>query len=207
HRRVAAPDLPGHGSRAHQRFTMDSAVDTVDEAIDSVGGRALLVGLSLGGYVAIATAARHPTKLPGMVAMSCTARITPVRTVPYRMMGWMSGTYGDAMQRWIFRRTLGAQAATTIGAGGLYGRAVPDVIDALRRFDAVAALAGYDGPSWLINGSRDHFRVDETRFLAACRHGHLDHVPRAGHLLSLTHPVSVSERIESVIAEVEAISA
>ncbi|MFV2171777.1 alpha/beta fold hydrolase [Actinomadura sp. LOL_016] len=44
--RVAAPDLPGHGRRRGERFTMDGAVDAVTEAIDGLGGRALVAGLS-----------------------------------------------------------------------------------------------------------------------------------------------------------------
>ncbi|WP_262391703.1 alpha/beta fold hydrolase [Nocardiopsis sp. CNR-923] len=55
-RTVVAPDLPGHGSRRGEVFSLGAAVDTVLGAIEGVGGRALLAGLSLGGFVSIAAA-------------------------------------------------------------------------------------------------------------------------------------------------------
>ena len=58
---VAAPDLPGHGRRAGERFTTAAAVAAIEEAVES-GDRALpvvLAGHSLGGYMAMAYAARH----------------------------------------------------------------------------------------------------------------------------------------------------
>ena len=52
---VVTPDLPGHGSRAAELFTMDSAVAAVAEAVDSAspGQPVVLAGHSLGGYVAM----------------------------------------------------------------------------------------------------------------------------------------------------------
>lgn len=70
---TAAPDLPGHGSRRAEPFTLPGAVAAVTDAIDALGGRALVVGLSLGGYVAVATAGSHPDRVLGLVAMGCTA--------------------------------------------------------------------------------------------------------------------------------------
>src|SRR4051794_565087 len=68
---AVAVDLPGHGRRLDERFTLDEAVETVTRAIDGLGGRALVVGLSLGGYVAITHAARRPDQVVGLVATSC----------------------------------------------------------------------------------------------------------------------------------------
>jgi pimeloyl-ACP methyl ester carboxylesterase len=53
-----AVDLPGHGVRRGQEFTMDSAISVVDQAVRSLPGPVLLVGLSLGGYIGIEYAAR-----------------------------------------------------------------------------------------------------------------------------------------------------
>ena len=76
-RRVVAIDLPGHGERAGQRFTMDAAADAVADTIASVGGRAIVAGISLGGYSAIAAAQRHPDASAAQLARAvddlCTA--------------------------------------------------------------------------------------------------------------------------------------
>ena len=61
--RCITVDQPGHGSRKDQKFTLDIAVANVLEALESeTDGRAVLVGLSLGGYVAMTVAARHPAR-------------------------------------------------------------------------------------------------------------------------------------------------
>ena len=56
---LVLPDLPGHGSRAAEPFTLDRAVGAIAETVDGparVGrdGRVILVGHSLGGYAAMA---------------------------------------------------------------------------------------------------------------------------------------------------------
>lgn len=199
YRRVAAPDLPGHGSRHREPFTLDSATAAIGQAIDELGGRVMLVGLSLGGYVAIATAARYPDKTAGLVAIGCTSTPSPLRMLPYRLLARM----GDGIQRWLFRRMLGAEGERIITGGGLFTSVVPPALDAIGSFDPIAALSRYPGRTWLINGSRDHFRSDENRFLASCRDGRLDHVAGAGHLVSITHPQSISDRVQVAAGEAE----
>ena len=59
--RVVALDLPGHGALRDRPFDWDEAVEEIARVIDeAAGGRAVLCGLSLGGYLAIDVAARHP---------------------------------------------------------------------------------------------------------------------------------------------------
>ena len=57
--RVIAHDLPGHGALRRESFRFDAAVRVTEAVIeDYTGGPVVLVGLSLGGYVAMAS--RHP---------------------------------------------------------------------------------------------------------------------------------------------------
>ncbi|WP_036968458.1 alpha/beta fold hydrolase [Promicromonospora kroppenstedtii] len=73
---AVAVDLPAHGSRRHDRFTMEGAFEAVDDAVASLpAGPVALVGLSLGGYTSLAWAARPDTtdRLVGVVAAACTA--------------------------------------------------------------------------------------------------------------------------------------
>src|SRR3982750_4376850 len=92
-REVLAIDLPGHGSRRGETFTLAGAVEAVDDgaarASARAGSPALVVGLSLGGYVAIAHAARHPDHVAGLVAAACS-------THPYRpvLQAWAVAARG-----------------------------------------------------------------------------------------------------------------
>jgi pimeloyl-ACP methyl ester carboxylesterase len=73
---AVAVDLPAHGSRRHDRFSMDGAFEALDDAVaDLPAGPVALVGLSLGGYTSLAWAARPGTtdRLAGVLAAGCTS--------------------------------------------------------------------------------------------------------------------------------------
>jgi pimeloyl-ACP methyl ester carboxylesterase len=71
--RCITVDQPGHGTLKDSRFTLDVAVENVLRAIDrEADGRAVVVGLSLGGYVAMTLAGRHPEKVRGLVIAGST---------------------------------------------------------------------------------------------------------------------------------------
>lgn len=205
-RTVVAPDLPGHGSRRGEQFTLGRGLDAVAEAIDSVGGRALLVGLSLGGFVSIAAAGSMPGRVAGLVAAGCTAKpdqaLAQVYRIPAVLMDRLPDR-GAAVNERFHRLTLRDGAAEAVLDGGLAVEAAPAVIDEVCHMDTLAALGSYPGPVWLINGARDHFRIHEKKFFDACVDGRLVNVPRAGHLVSLDQPVNFT-RIVSDAADVAA---
>src|SRR3954452_17387029 len=67
---VAAIDLPGHGTRAEERFSFPLATAAVEAAVGDAGP-ALLIGLSLGGYVAVTVGAEHPELTRGLILTGC----------------------------------------------------------------------------------------------------------------------------------------
>ncbi|PUB29872.1 pimeloyl-ACP methyl ester carboxylesterase [Promicromonospora sp. AC04] len=73
---AVAVDLPAHGSRRHDRFSMDGAFEALDDAVATLpSGPVALVGLSLGGYTSLAWAARpgNADRLAGVLAAGCTS--------------------------------------------------------------------------------------------------------------------------------------
>ncbi|GAB3476674.1 alpha/beta fold hydrolase [Nocardiopsis coralliicola] len=190
-RLVVAPDLPGHGGRRGEVFSLGSAVDAVLEAADAVGGRPLLVGLSLGGFVSIAAAAAAPERIGGLVAASCTARpaqsLAHVYRIPAALLDVLPDK-GAAVNERFHRMTLPGEGAEAVLGGGLAMEAARKVIDEIADLDVLGALSSYPGPVWLVNGARDHFRIHEKRFLDVCAQGRLLNIPRAGHMVSLDQP-------------------
>ena len=91
--RTIAMDLPGHGSRAAEPFTLDGAADALSATIrdEATGGRAVVVGLSLGGYVAMALAAREPERIRGLVLSGATAEPTGLRILPFLALARVAG--------------------------------------------------------------------------------------------------------------------
>ncbi|GAB2953008.1 alpha/beta hydrolase [Micromonospora polyrhachis] len=185
HHPSAAPDLPGHGRRRGERFTIEAAVEGVADTIDQLGGRALVVGLSLGGYVGIATAARYPERVAGLVAIGCTARPVGTFAALFRQVAWLAGRYPEVANRLsarTFRRALPEPLAEAMVVGGLSCEVLPQVVDEVTRLDVLRELSTYQGRVCLVNGARDHFRADERRFLDACPDGRLVVLARRGHL-------------------------
>jgi len=73
---AVAVDLPAHGALRHDRFSMDGALEVLDDAVAGLpAGPVAMVGLSLGGYMSLAWAARPETtdRLVGVLAAGCTS--------------------------------------------------------------------------------------------------------------------------------------
>jgi pimeloyl-ACP methyl ester carboxylesterase len=68
--RVVAIDLTGHGDSDHRpSYALEQWTDEVVAAAADAGidGRPVVIGHSMGGFVTIATAARHPEHLAGVI--------------------------------------------------------------------------------------------------------------------------------------------
>lgn len=107
--RVVAVDLPGFGRSAPvPRCDLDAHVSAVSTTIDSFGGRAILVGNSMGGLASMLVAAQRPELVEALVLVAPAAPL-PRFTVP--------------ANPWIAAR-LAAQSLPGVG---------PALTDALRR--------------------------------------------------------------------------
>ncbi|MGB8861150.1 MAG: alpha/beta fold hydrolase [Ilumatobacteraceae bacterium] len=74
HHRVVAIDLLGHGASPvpddTAQYTRDAALTDIDEVLTSLGEPAVLVGHSLGGYLALAHAATRPGAARAVVVLN-----------------------------------------------------------------------------------------------------------------------------------------
>jgi pimeloyl-ACP methyl ester carboxylesterase len=204
---VLAIDLPGHGSRLDEPFTVQAALDAIDAGVAALGGKVMLVGLSLGGYYAIAYAAAHPERVAALVAAGCCALPRGVPLAGYRALARAIHRLPDRglwLHTAMVRRMLPAQGALDVLAGGAALEVMDPGLRATATLTPLADLAAYPGPVWLVNGRFDHFRLDERKFLAACRNGRLVIVPGAPHLVSLSQPDRFTAVLRRVAAELAA---
>jgi pimeloyl-ACP methyl ester carboxylesterase len=208
-----APDLPGHGVAAGVPFTLAGAGDAVIEAIDQAGReQAVLVGLSLGGYVAMEVAGRRPERVAGLVIAGATAEPTRLRAIPYRLLALAFDRVDERrlarLNRWFFRFRYPPEIAEPIVAGGFHFRGGATAIRALVGERFIPRLARYPGPTLVINGGFDVlFRLFQPRFVEAARDPHRRLIPGATHLSNLDRPElfsrAVREFVQGIVASTE----
>jgi pimeloyl-ACP methyl ester carboxylesterase len=194
--RVVTMDLPGHGALADQPFTLEAASDELARVIETgAGGRAVVVGLSLGGYVAMDLAARRPDLVRGLVLAGASQEPFGWRAMPYRALAFVMDRAErrrfERLNAWFFRTRFPPTIAEPIVAGGFYSGAGAQALRSLIGESFAPRLAAYEGPTLILNGQFDPiFRLGAGRFARAARDARRVRVAGATHLVNLDRPAA-----------------
>jgi pimeloyl-ACP methyl ester carboxylesterase len=177
-------DLPGHGSRADERFTLKSAFAAIDEGVRRSAAPPLLVGLSLGGYTSLAYAASNEGRVAGVVLAGCS---TEIRGMPI-------GAY----------RRVSRHVARALRRSTKSWHVVTEMLAALGGYSSLTDLRRLAVPVWLVNGRWDILRFGERRYAAANPGVRIAVVRRAGHDVNSHAPVAFNRILLAIAHDLEA---
>jgi pimeloyl-ACP methyl ester carboxylesterase len=204
-----AVDLPGHGIAAAVPFDVDDAADRVAAIIETEAhaGRAIVVGLSLGGFVAMALAARHPERVSALVVVGASGEPIGARSLGYRLLGavfqFVPLRVLERANRAYFSRRYPTVAAEPILAGGFWFRGGAAAIRSLVGQQFRPRLAAYPGSTLLINGELDLvFRPTARAFADVAVDARRIVIRRATHLVNLDQPEAFTAAVRRFAREI-----
>jgi pimeloyl-ACP methyl ester carboxylesterase len=212
--RVILPDLRGHGTTAAPEgvYEVDSMADDVLELLDAlqIDGPVVVGGLSMGGYIALSIAARHPERLKALMLINTRASADTPEAARTReglasrveASGDVSEAVATMLPKLFSKNTFEHQPAlvarTHDRMARTPARAIAGTLRGLAiRPDRTAILAGIEVPTLVLAGAEDAvIPVEEAETMA--RHipgAKLVLIPEAGHLTPLENPGATDRAI------------
>lgn len=214
--RCLAPDLRGFGvSTVQAPYSMDQYADDLAALLGQLGvERAVICGLSMGGYVALAMLRRHRPLVRGLILTSTRASAdTPeAREKRMRLIAFVQEHGVEALAS---KQLKGMVGETTLNTR-------PDVLEAMRQIMASAPdagvigalhamadranstdlLAGIDVPTLVVSGAEDTIiPPDEMRTMAsAIRGSRFESISGAGHVCPYERPAAFNHVVAEFIA-------
>jgi pimeloyl-ACP methyl ester carboxylesterase len=221
--RVVAPDMPGHGDSPFDpsHHTVDAIAESFIELCDKLGlRRAIVAGISMGGYVALRMWARRPGFIAGLVLSNTKAerdseeilarRRTQIANLRERGLAAFIETGAprrlspktleqrpwvlDSIKMMNFTVSADANAAT------LEAMAAKE--------DDTATLATIDVPTLITSGSDDAFIPKTSAGLLkdGIRHSRLHVIPDTGHVSNLENPAEYNRVMDEFLASLSSTS-
>ena len=216
--RVVAADLPGHGISEvkGEVHTMEFMADTVHAAMETLGiGRAVVVGHSMGGYVALEMLRKYPEAFAGLVLFHSTPnpdsekkredRLREIHLIEGGKKELIARSFphvGFAPQNrkrlaWAVEE-LSDQITLTEDAG------IVAVLKGIRdRHDLNGTMRGSGVPQMMLFGRYDEYVTPETaaevsRNQPQARAVWLEH---SGHMGFVEEPAAAADALLSFVAE------
>ena len=215
HARVLAPDLRGFGgSSVRPPYTIDQYADDMVAFLDALGlARAIVCGLSMGGYVAFSMLRRHRDRVRALVLAD--TRATPDtdearenrrKQIALIEQEGMSALADRQLEPMLGRTTLERQPELAGSVRRTMASIPPEgAIGALRaiadRPDSTAMLASIDVPTLVVGGAEDGITPPSVLRAMAERipGSRVEIVEQVGHVCPLERPAEFNHVVSEFL--------
>ncbi len=202
--RVVRVDQRGHGGSEapagpYRREDLAADVAALIRALDLE--RAVLVGHSMGGIVAMATALAHPERVAGLVLIGTASQCNEKTAGWYERIAQAGEREGLAG---LVRSIYGPDSRKTLDGDAKGIAAVTRVLKSLHEAPLTPRLAEIRCPALLVVGDRDPMGPKASSILADALPGaQLVTVPDCGHWVHVAKPEVVLEAIDGFLPRLE----
>jgi pimeloyl-ACP methyl ester carboxylesterase len=214
--RVLAPDLPGFGPRSQTPApdpaiaSMEGFAGEIHRLIAREGGKAIVGGLSMGGYVLLALLRLYPQDVAAAMLIDTRAQAdTPeVRANRLKSIDDVKANGTGTLMEGLMGRLVAKTAATTAmdQVRANMARQSPQAVIAAqsamsRRRDQMDLLPQIAIPALIIVGTEDVITPPQAARDMHDRipHSRLVEIPGAGHMSPLEKPAAVNEAIKAFL--------
>jgi len=196
---VVVVELPGHGSRIGEPFSIGESLVTVADAVRSLGtSPVFIVGRGLGGHLAVECGSLIDT-VGGVVAVGCGTQALSWVLDSYRIAS--TSTHHMLPDRGASFSSAASSAFVRAGSSGAVAPS-EHFADTLRQLDALdtrQALSRLEVPVWLLNGRFDRFWMQEHAFLAAAQRHRLVRQPGVRLAARFRRPVETARLLLGIL--------
>lgn len=216
HARCIAPDLRGFGgSSVKGPYSVERYADDLVALLDSLGiDRAVVCGLSMGGYVTFALFRRHRERIRALLLTStrATADTPEAREKRLRLIEFVKANGVEALATRQLRAMVGKstfesrpelrESLRQLMAGAPLDGVVGGLQAMADRPDSSDLLPTIDLPTLVVGGAEDSFtRPDELGALAdAMPHARLELIAGAGHVCAYERPAAFNHLVTEFLA-------
>jgi len=213
--RVILPDLRGFGASPFSSpWFIEHAVDDLFDSLSSISvEKAVLVGLSMGGYVALRAVEKNPSRVKALVLCDTRAeadanenKIKRAAAVDFVRARGVAAFLDPFLADALSSKTKTDKPKVVDFLKGVAGKSSPEAVMAAlaalaSRGDMTAALPGIKAPTAVLVGSQDKITPLPLSELIRSRvpGAELHLIPDAGHFSNAENPEAFNDRLVSFL--------